>query len=155
MPELDALDNMLMLTLLESQPHNHARSLARLACDGVPDAFARAVGYIERHLAGEIGLEDIASAAFCSPRTLARAFKQAGEVSPIRYVHRLRLARIRAQLLSPAAGGNVAEIAFAWGYRHLGEFNRQYRAAFCETPSQTRARAGEGSHSAGIYPRSE
>ena len=155
MPELDALDNMLMLTLLESQPHNHARLPLLLGGDGAPGTFARAVSYIERHLAGEIALDDIASAGFCSPRTLARAFKQAGEVPPMRYVHRLRLARIRAQLVSSPADGNVAEIAFAWGYRHLGEFNRQYRAAFGETPSQTRARVGEGSHSASIYPRSE
>jgi AraC-like DNA-binding protein len=138
MPELDALDNMLMLTLLESHPHNHVRSPALLACDVVPDAFVRAVNYIERHLADDIGLDDIASAACCSPRTLARAFKQAGEFPPMRYVHRLRLARIRAQLRSAPAGRNVADIAFAWGYRHLGEFNRQYRAAFGETPSQTR-----------------
>jgi AraC-like DNA-binding protein len=136
--ELGAIENMLMLTLLESQPHNHAHSPALLAADGACGTFGRAVSYIEQHLAGDISLDDIADAAYCSPRTLARAFKQAGEVSPMRYVHRLRLERIRVELLSTATGRNVAAIAFAWGYRHLGEFNRQYRAAFGETPSQTR-----------------
>lgn len=138
--QLDALENMLMLTLLESQPHNHARPPALLAASGVPGVFGRAIGFIEQHLASDMGLDDIADAACCSPRTLARAFKQAGEAPPMRYVHRLRLERIRAELLSPATGRNVAEIAFAWGYRHLGEFNRQYRAAYGETPSQTRDR---------------
>jgi AraC-like DNA-binding protein len=137
-PELDAIENMLMLTLLESQPHNHAHSPALLAADGVSGTFGRAVSYIEQHLRGDISVDDIAAAAFCSQRTLARAFKQADEVSPMRYVHRLRLERIRAELLARPMGRNVAEIAFAWGYRHLGEFNRQYRAAFGETPSQTR-----------------
>lgn len=136
--ELDAIENILMLTLLESQPHNHARSPALLAADRSSSAFGRAVSFIEQHLAGDIGLNEIADAAYCSPRTLARAFKQAGEAPPMRYVLRLRLERIRAELLSGATARNVADIAFAWGYRHLGEFNRQYLAAFGETPSQTR-----------------
>lgn len=148
--ELDAIENMLMLTLLESQPHNHAHASARLAADSMPDAFGRAVVYIDQHLEGEISLDDIADAACCSPRTLARAFSQAGELPPMRYVHRLRLERIRAALLAQPSGMTVAEIAFAWGYRHLGEFNRQYRAAFGETPSQTRIgqQAMKGMHAA-------
>jgi transcriptional regulator GlxA family with amidase domain len=127
---------MLMLTVRESQPHNHARMQALLAAGGVSGAFGRAVGYIERHLASDIGLADIVAAACCSPRTLAGRIQAAGEVSPMRYVHRLRLDRIRAELLAPPAGRNVAEIAFAWGHRHRGDFNRQYRAAFGETPSR-------------------
>jgi AraC-like DNA-binding protein len=139
MLELASIEEMLMLTLLNSQPHNHASVPARLADDGAAIPFARALRYVEQQLANDIALADIAKAAYCSPRTLARVFKQAGEVSPMQYVHKLRLERVRADLLSPLARGqNVAEIAFAWGYRHLGEFNRQYRAAFGETPSQTR-----------------
>jgi AraC-like DNA-binding protein len=135
--ELDGLENMLMLTLLEGQPHNHARQPQQVGRDRCA-AFALAVSYIEQHLASDIGVDDIADAACCSARTLARAFSEAGKGSPMRYVHRLRLERIRAELRARPARGNVADIAFAWGYRHLGEFNRQYRAAFGETPSQTR-----------------
>jgi AraC-like DNA-binding protein len=137
--ELASMEEMLMLTLLNSQPHNYASPPNRLEHDHAATPFGRAVAYIEQHLANEIALDDIADAACCSPRTLARVFKLAGEVPPMQYVHKLRLARIRAELLSWASRGiNVADIAFAWGYRHLGEFNRQYRAAFGETPSQTR-----------------
>jgi AraC-like DNA-binding protein len=139
MLELASMEEMLMLTLLSSQPHNYAPPRNRLKHDDPVTPFGRAVAYIERHLPNEIVLDDIAGAACCSPRTLARAFKQAGEVPPMQYVHKQRLERIRAELLSWASqGSNVADIAFAWGYRHLGEFNRQYRAAFGETPSQTR-----------------
>ena len=59
----------------------------------------------------------------------------------MQYVRKLRQERIRAALTAPASGRKTAaEVAFEWGYRHLGEFNRQYRAAFGETPSQTRER---------------
>jgi AraC-like DNA-binding protein len=137
--EVAALEDMLMLTLLESQPHNYASAPTQLPADGVPDTFRRAAGYIEQNLAGQITLAAISAAAGCSPRTLARAFKDAGEVPPMQYVHTLRLARIRGELSTLAARDKtVAAIAFEWGYRHLGEFNRQYRAAFGETPSQTR-----------------
>jgi AraC-like DNA-binding protein len=136
--EVAAIEEMLMLTLLQRQPHNHVNSAASFETGKVP-AFGRAVGYIEEHLADDIGLADISGAAYCSARTLARVFKLAGEVAPMQYVRKLRLARIRDVLSAPASRNrNVADIAFESGYRHLGEFNRQYRVAFGETPSQTR-----------------
>jgi len=139
--ELASMEEMLMLTLLSSQQHNYASPSRHLEHDDAAAPFGRAVAYIEQHLANDISLDDIADAACCSARTLARAFGRAGAVPPMQYVRNLRLERIRADLLSWAAQGkNVADIAFAWGYRHLGEFNRQYRAAFGETPSQTRER---------------
>jgi AraC-like DNA-binding protein len=137
MLELASIEQMLMLTLLNSQPHNYGNAAAGSAHSGAP--FARACDFIHQHLASDIALADIAQAAYCSPRSLARAFKDAGEAAPMQYVRKLRLERIRAALLAPASGRKtVAELAFESGYRHLGEFNRQYRAAFGETPSQTR-----------------
>jgi AraC-like DNA-binding protein len=139
MLEVAAIEEMLMLTLLQRQPHNHENSAVSLEAGKLPAAFGRAVGYIEQHLADDIALADISGAAYCSARTLARVFKLAGEVAPMQYVRKLRLARIRDVLsASTSRNRNVADIAFESGYRHLGEFNRQYRAAFGETPSQTR-----------------
>ena len=130
-----------MLTLLNGQSHNHASSSSQGRHEAASH-FARATAYIGEHLRGEILLADIAAAACCSPRTLARAFKLAGVAPPMQYVYKLRLQKVRVELLSPASrAANVADIAFAWGYRHLGEFNRQYRAAFGETPTQTRSGA--------------
>jgi AraC-like DNA-binding protein len=137
MPELNGLENMLMLTLLEGQPHNHAHQPVQDGRDRRV-AFSRAVRFIEQHLARDLRLDDIADAACCSVRSLARAFSEAGKAPPMRFVHQLRLERIRAELQAQPGRGNIADLAFAWGYRHLGEFNRQYRAAFGETPTQTR-----------------
>lgn len=141
MLELASVEQMLMLTLLNNQPHNYARAPVGSAHSGAPTHFERARDYIQQRLASDIVLADIAKAAYCSPRTLARAFKDAGEAAPMQYVRKLRQERIRAALTAPASGRKTAaEVAFEWGYRHLGEFNRQYRAAFGETPSQTRER---------------
>jgi AraC-like DNA-binding protein len=139
MLELEAIEELLMLTLLNHQPHSYRSRSGRAADDGVSASFGRAVNFIRQHLASDITLADIAGAAYCSTRTLARAFKQSGEAAPMQYVHKLRLQAIRGDLLKQSAQRKtVAEIAFEWGYRHLGEFNRQYRAAFGETPTETR-----------------
>jgi AraC-like DNA-binding protein len=137
--ELGSIEQMLMLNLLNNQPHNYASAPSGSAHNGASTAFERACDFVHQHLASDIALADIAKAAYCSPRSLARAFKDAGEAAPMQYVRKLRLERIRRELLAPASWRKtVAEVAFEWGYRHLGEFNRQYRAAFGETPSQTR-----------------
>jgi len=139
-PELACLEELVASTLLGNQPHSWRAGPAGAGAGG--GYLERALAYIERNLAQELTLADISDAACCSPRTLARAFAGAGAGAPMQYVHRLRLQRIRAELAG--LGGlstTVAEVALRCGCRHLGEFNRQYLAAFGETPSQTRRAA--------------
>jgi AraC-like DNA-binding protein len=137
-PELASIEDHLMLTLLGIQPHNYnAQPPSR------PSLAARqvraALDFIAHNAARPFALDDIAAAAHCSIRTLARAFAAAGEVAPMQYVQRLRLATIRTELENPAsAAQTIAEIANNGGFTHLGEFNRQYRRMFGETPSATR-----------------
>ena len=136
--ELASLEEHLMQTLLGSVPHNfHAQPA--ISPSLAARQFQRATAYIASHASDALTLDDVADAAHCSIRTLARAFAAAGEVAPMQYVHRVRLAAIRAQLLDDAsAGQTIADIAGAGGFSHLGEFNRQYRHLFGETPSATR-----------------
>jgi AraC-like DNA-binding protein len=137
-PELASMEEHLMLTLLGIVPHNYPAQPA-----SSPSLAARqfqlAADFIARHAAQPLTLDDIAGAAHCSTRTLARAFAAAGEAAPMQYVHRVRLASIRAALENPAlAARTIADIALDGGFAHLGEFNRQYRHTFGETPSATR-----------------
>lgn len=136
--ELATLEEHLMLTLLNIQPHNYhaAHDLQR---DPALRYFRAAADYIDRHLAHPLTIDAIADAACCSARTLARAFDAAGQAAPMQYVHRLRMEKIHAELGDPAAAhATIAEIAFRWGYSHLGEFNRKYRQMFGTTPSTAR-----------------
>ena len=137
-PELASMEEHLMLTLLNIQPHNfHAQPATRPSL--AARQFRAATDFIARNAGRELALGEIAEAAHCSTRTLARAFAAAGEVAPMQYVHRTRLAGIRAALVNPAsASRTIAELAYGGGFHHLGEFNRQYRHLFGETPSATR-----------------
>jgi AraC-like DNA-binding protein len=138
-PELASLEQHLMLTLLNIQPHSWREAPAPGQSAAAARQFRAAADYIGRHLGDNITLAGIADAAHCSVRSLARAFASAAGDTPMQYVHKLRLARIRAELQSGAAAhSTIAETALRWGYAHIGEFNRSYLLAYGETPSATR-----------------
>lgn len=137
--ELATLEEMLMLTLLSIQPSNYHTESGRMAKVS-PRQFKLAVDYIKQHLDTDIRLSDMAAAACCSVRSLTRAFHLACDTTPMQYLHGLRLQRVRAGLSNAKFDDRtISEIAYQWGFRHLGEFNRKYREAFGETPSETRA----------------
>jgi AraC-like DNA-binding protein len=137
--ELANMEEMLMLTLLSIQPSNYQVN-SNQAAKVSPREFKHAVDYIREHLDTDIRLSDLANAASCSIRSLTRAFHLACDTTPMQYVHGLRLQRVRAGLLNAKFDDQtIADIAYHWGFRHLGEFNRKYREAFGETPSETRA----------------
>lgn len=98
----------------------------------------RARDFIGANLMGPISLGALAVATGTSRRTLARAFLEVLEESPARYVRRLRLHRIRHDLVHDAMLVRTAdEIATSWG---LGEFGRMagwYRELFGEYPGDT------------------
>jgi AraC-like DNA-binding protein len=139
--ETAGTEELLMLTLLSIQPHNyHARHGVKVRTVS-PRQFRLAVDFIHEHLDADVTLGDIAAAAGCSIRSLARTFQQAGDTSPMQYLQQQRLQRIRSELMrAESSDKNIAELAYRWGCRHLGEFNRKYREYFGETPSETRHR---------------
>lgn len=100
----------------------------------------RARAYIADHLDEPISLEAVAAAARTSRRTLTRAFCALVEESPTLYARRLRLHRIRHDLVSPEeALTSIAIIAAKWGAGEPGRVSGWYRELFDELPSETRA----------------
>lgn len=94
--------------------------------------------YITANLHGDLSLEALARATDTSTRTLFRAFTQLLGETPMHYVRRLRLHRIREDLLMRrASGDSVTVIATRWGVNELGRFAGWYRAMFGERPSET------------------
>jgi AraC-like DNA-binding protein len=100
----------------------------------------RARAYIADHLDEPISLDSVAAAARTSRRTLTRAFCALVEESPTLYARRLRLHRIRHDLVSPEeAVTSIAIIAAKWGAGEPGRVSGWYRDLFDELPSETRA----------------
>ncbi len=109
-------------------------------CHGRIVNCARA--YILAHLSEPMTVDEIASAAGASRRTLFRAFAEILEETPRTYVRRLRLHRIRHDLARRAERAcTVALIANEWGMNDLGRMAGRYCDLFGERPSETLAEA--------------
>ncbi|MFI6741812.1 AraC family transcriptional regulator [Nonomuraea sp. NPDC050451] len=141
-PQLSVhLEWLLVSALMQAQP-NTASDMARLEADTASPLFVRrAEEYIHAHLAEPVTVAEIAAHAGVSPRSLYAGFKEHRSVSPMSLVRRLRLERVHQELLlAPRGSATVTEIAFRWGFGHLGEFSAAYRQRFGETPSATLTR---------------
>jgi AraC family ethanolamine operon transcriptional activator len=73
-----------------------------------------------------------------SERALEYAFKEVMGLTPVAYLNRLRLHRVRQALLAATHGSTtVSAVALDWGFWHFGEFSRAYKDCFDELPSDT------------------
>jgi AraC-like DNA-binding protein len=109
-------------------PRGHARIVAR----------ARA--YVLENLDRPLRIDEIASAAHASHRTVYRAFAEVLDESPQSFIRKLRLHRIRHDLASDAERAcTVALAANRWGISELGRLSGWYRDLFGERPSDTLA----------------
>lgn len=114
------------------------RIVTRPCPSGHARIVARARAYAQDHLDAPISIDALAAAAFTSPRTLHRAFLSLLDEPPHAYVRRLRLHRIRHELVSEdEAACTIAMAANEWGVGELGRFAGMYRELFGELPSET------------------
>jgi AraC family transcriptional regulator len=99
---------------------------------------ARAVWFIEVHLADDLSLDSIAEAARVTRFHLSRAFGLAMGCSVMRYVRARRLTEAARVL----AGGapDILTVALDAGYGSHEAFTRAFRDQFGQTPEAVRAR---------------
>lgn len=81
---------------------------------------------------------DLAAIAGVGVRVLQDAFRQHVGMSPMTYLRRLRLDGVHAELsrADPGTAG-VSEVAYRWGFTHMGRFAGAYRSRFGVSPSTT------------------
>lgn len=132
-------ESTLVNMLLICQRHNYSDELhtdnhARLA----PSFIKRVEGFIEEHAAEPITITDMAKHAGVSTRSLYAGFRRYRNTSPMQYLKDVRLACVREDLAKALGGAaTVTEVAYRWGFNHLGHFATDYKKRFGETPSKT------------------
>lgn len=109
---------------------------------------SRIVRIAEAHALSHTGdplyVGDLCVAAGVSERTLQYAFREVMGLSPVAYLTRVRLHRVREALIAGTQGTTtVSAVALDWGFWHFGEFSRAYRKCFGELPSETLRRRPE------------
>jgi AraC family transcriptional regulator, ethanolamine operon transcriptional activator len=92
---------------------------------------------IHSYLTHPMKVNEICGMLGVPERTLLRAFRTIRNTTPSRYVHVLRLQRVRRALSSASEGASVTRIAASFGFRELGRFAKDYKNAFGESPSDT------------------
>lgn len=91
-----------------------------------------AMDYIEKHLAEELGYEEIARKACCSAYHFQRMFTYMAGVSLSEYIRRRRMSLAAAEL---SAGEKVIDVALKYGYASPTAFNRAFQAIHGMAPS--------------------
>jgi AraC-like DNA-binding protein len=102
----------------------------------------RAVAFLEANPDLDLGVADVARAVGVSVRTLQVAFRRHCGTTPMAHLRRVRLDRVRTELLGagPGDGVTVTAVATRWGFAPSSRFTGQYREQFGELPSETLAR---------------
>ena len=118
--------------------------------DRTRQAHSHIVTRAEEHALSRIGeplsVSDLCRAVGVSERTLEYAFRDVMGLTPVAYLIRLRLHRVRQGLLAQThASTTVTAEALNGGFWHFGEFSRAYKDCFGERPSETLRRAPDDS----------
>ena len=96
--------------------------------------------HLESGATPPVSLEELCEIAHVSQRTLRYSFTSILGVSPIQFLRLTRLNRVRRRLCEPEAETTVSQAAADWGFYHQGQFARDYRRLFGESPSATLSR---------------
>ncbi len=97
-----------------------------------------AMDFVDQHDRECLSVEQLATAAGVSERTLRNAFLTYFGAPPVQYLNRRSLHQIRKALLTAdTSAATVTEIATQFGVWHFGRMARDYRLLFGELPSET------------------
>ena len=96
----------------------------------------RVIDHIEAHLAGDLGLSELASITGLSPDHFGDAFKAATGLAPYQYVIDRRVARAADLLRDP--GLMVVQVALAVGFSSQSHLTTQFQRVMGVTPARFR-----------------
>ncbi len=132
------LESYVLTTLLHAGRHQFSDALVRSEDTRRVGRMSEVLDWIDANAAEVITPEVLARVANVSLRTLHSAFRKHVGESPMAYVRRVRLERVRAELLrtDPERYG-VADVSMRWGFYHQSRFAQQYQQRFHELPSVT------------------
>jgi len=125
------LETLSEVVQVESPPHELTRQSHSRVVRAAED-------YALSHAAERFHVTELCEASGVSERTLQYAFQELFGMTPVAYLNRLRLHRVRQALRQAThAQTTVTKQALHWGFWHFGDFSRAYRDCFGELPSDT------------------
>lgn len=127
------------VSLLDTFPHESLSAPPELT---IPSSarLRRAIEFMHANAHLPITVTEIAEATGISSRSLQTSFRTHLDLTPLDYLRRIRLDRVREELRAGHVDDvTVAEVARRWGFAHLGRFAAHYAERFGELPRHTLA----------------
>jgi len=133
--QIEILEALLEIAVTKEPPEVTGRDRTRQHYSRI---VKRAEAYAMQNEDARYNVTDLCRATGTSERTLQYAFHAIMAMTPVAYLRRLRLHRVRKELREAAADSTtVTAVALDWGFSHFGEFARVYKSCFDELPSET------------------
>jgi AraC-like DNA-binding protein len=133
------LQEALIAGLLGATDHPYRDRLERPSpATAAPGAIRRVVEAMRAHPGKPFTVADLAAIAGVSVRSLQESFRRFVGMPPMTYLRHLRLARVHENLRqADPALQTVTDIAYRYGFTHMGRFAAQYRARYGVAPRET------------------
>ena len=124
----------------------HGRYFRRKECSvtdrtSLMDELGELLNYISLHYMEDITIDDLTAQTHMSKASLQRKMTAFTGLSPMQYIHRIRLNQ--AALMLQEKKKSVAQIATEVGYNSLSSFNRKFLDYFGMSPTKYKSRGTE------------
>lgn len=134
---LKQFESNLFNALIYGQSNNSIGQIIQKAEKNISPYFIKLTQeYIEAHLHEALTIEMLSENVGVSIRTLFAGFKTYLGTTPMNYLRDMRYEQVHLELMRNKAL-SVTEIAFKWGFSHLGRFSQEYKNRYGELPSHT------------------
>ena len=100
-------------------------------------AVVSACRLVDKQFPAPVTLTELSRHCGVAQRTLEYGFRQVYDTTPLAFIRSQRLTRNRMALLGARAGTSIGDTARACGFTHMGQYCKDYRRLFDETPSMT------------------
>jgi AraC-like DNA-binding protein len=133
-----SIEQTLLEGLLLASGHSYRDALEAPVPAVRPATVRRVMEAVEERPAEHYDAARLAALSQVGVRALQEAFRKHVGMSPTAYVTEVRLRRVYEELrASGPTAVTVTEVAYRWGFAHLGRFAQRYRTRFGESPGQT------------------
>jgi AraC-like DNA-binding protein len=130
------LTRMVMTGILTSYRHSYTAELEQPPGWTGSKPIRTAIDLIEDRPCDIVTVGDLAKAVGLSVRALDSGFRRYVGVPPMRYLRKVRLARVHTGLLAADPEATTATaVARDWGFLHYGRFAAEYQQVYGCTPA--------------------
>ncbi|TGA96750.1 AraC family transcriptional regulator [Sporolactobacillus shoreae] len=127
---------LLMSEISENDANGVIKMLQYIFTEAVHNQASKSVRYIQKHFTEKIDIKDLAAMENYTPCYYSDWFKQTMKITPLKYIHLLRIRRAKELLQDHSL--SVLTIAYELGYEYHASFTKMFKNYEKMSPSEYR-----------------